>query len=184
MKVKVFAAIEFVGLVLFWLALSDQRDPPFLGLAVLSAAIVTWLTSRLVRGVLAGGGSPGGSFRRAGWFVVYVIWMLGRILVASAQVAHFALRPSLPFLPRFVRFSTTMQRPLSRVLLANSITLVPGTMTVRLDDDVYLVHCLVPGAASDLETAQMQNMIGRFMGEQPEDPPEMHWGPLIEEAVK
>jgi multicomponent Na+:H+ antiporter subunit E len=176
---------QFGALFAFWLVLSGEFRPLFVVMGAVFAALVTALTNTLIRDVVASTAPPAGNrVGRAGWFVAYLVWMAGRIALASTQVAIFALRPSLPFQPRFVRFRTGLEQPFSRVLLANSITLVPGTMTVRLEGDEFLVHCLIPGAAADLESARMQNMIGRFMGEATEDPPEMTYGPLIEEAVR
>jgi multicomponent Na+:H+ antiporter subunit E len=179
------AFTQFVVLFGFWLLLSDEWRPLFFAIGAFSAAVVTLLTRGIVATVLR---EPLTGHRRrvqrTWWFFVYVGWMLGRIMVASLQMAYFALHPGLPFLPRFVTFRTTMGRPLSRVILATSITMVPGTMTVRLDGDEYLVHTLMPGAADDLVTARMQNVIGRFLGEAQERPPRMEWGPIIEEAVR
>jgi multicomponent Na+:H+ antiporter subunit E len=181
-----FAALLQFGMLLgFWLVLSGEWRPLFVAMGAASSALVTVLTHPLlVESLSHGGPSPGHRLRRAAWGVMFVGWLLWRIVVASSQVANFALRPSMPFQPRFVTFRTTMRRPLSRVVLANSITLVPGTLTVSLDGDRYLVHCLIPGAADDLESARMQNLIGRVMGESPEPPPAMQFGPLIEEAVR
>jgi multicomponent Na+:H+ antiporter subunit E len=185
MPSRIGALLQFALLLAFWLLLSGEWRPLFVAMGVVSSALVTMLTYPLLRESLSSDGpAPGRRLVRAGWGIVFVAWLLWRIVVASAQVANFALRPSLPFQPRFVRFTTKMRRPLSRVVLANSITLVPGTLTVRLDGDGYLVHCLIPGATDDLESARMQNLIGRFTGEVPEPPPTMEFGPLIKDAVR
>ena len=176
--------IQFVVLFLFWLLLTDQYRPLFTAIGAATALAVTVVTNRIVSTVLS---EPSGSIAdrlmRAWYFVVFLMWVLGKIVAASTQVAYFAIHPGLPFRPGFVRFTTTMERPLSRVILATAITLVPGTMTIRLDDDHFLVHALLPDTVDDLRSAQTQNMIGRFLGEAPEDPPEMTWE-AIPEAVR
>jgi multicomponent Na+:H+ antiporter subunit E len=175
---------QFVVLFGFWLMLSDQYRPLFLGFGAVSALLVALVTNSVVSTVLV---EPSGSivnrFKRAWWFLVFSTWVIWMIVGASAQVAYFAIHPGLPFRPGFVRFHTTMKRPLSRVVLATAITMVPGTMTVRLDGDHYLVHALLPDAFDDLRTAKMQNMVGRILGEDPEDPPVITWEP-IPEAVR
>jgi multicomponent Na+:H+ antiporter subunit E len=180
--------LQFSLLMGFWLLLSDEWRPLFFAFGAASAAAVTALTHHVVATVTEPDrvrplGAPRG-VRRLGWLAVYVGWMLGRILVASSQVAYFALHPGLPFRPRFVRFRTELERPLARVALASSITLVPGTTTVRIDGDELLVHTLIPGSADDLASGRMQAIVARAFGEVPEPPPEMHWGELIEEAVR
>ncbi len=44
--------------------------------------------------------------------------------------------------PALVRFKTDLKTKQARVVLANSITLTPGTITVTLEEDEYVVHCL------------------------------------------
>jgi multicomponent Na+:H+ antiporter subunit E len=177
-------AIQFVVQLAFWLALSGQYRPLFVAIGAVSSLGITIVTNRIVATVLAGpSGSIANRLARTWWFSVFAGWVLWKIVGASVQVAYFAIHPGLPFRPGFVRFRTSMQRPLSRVVLATAITLVPGTMTVRLDGDRFLVHALLPDAFDDLRSARMQNMVARFLGEAPEDPPEISWEP-IPEAVR
>lgn len=182
------AAAQVVILFGFWLILSDQWRPLFLGMGLAAAVAVTSVTHRIVATVVDPvPGSPAGGprgLRRLWWMGAYALWMLWRVLLASGGVAYFALHPGLPFRPRFVRFSTELQRPLSRVLLAISINLVPGTLVIRLDGNELLVHTLIPGSADDLASGQSQNMVARAMGEGHQPAPRMHWGPIIEEAVR
>jgi multicomponent Na+:H+ antiporter subunit E len=176
--------LQVVVLFAFWSVLSDQRRPLFFAMGLVTALVVSLLTNRIVATVLTGpSGSVGDRLARSWWFVVFAVWVLWKIVGASVQVAYFAIHPGLPFRPGFVRFETAMQRPLSRVVLATAITIVPGTMTVRLDGSTYLVHALLPDAFDDLRDARMQNMIGRFLGEAPENPPHITWEP-IPEAVR
>ncbi|MCC5952568.1 MAG: Na+/H+ antiporter subunit E [Acidimicrobiia bacterium] len=179
------AAAQFVILMIFWLVLSDQYRPLFIGLGVASAAVVTALTHRIVGMVLV---QPThhvlGWFVRAGWFAVYVVWMLWNITMSSLQIAWFVLVPGKRISPRFVTFSTELGRPLSRTLLALSITLVPGTMTVRVMDHRFLVHSLIPGSADSLASGRTQGLVARITGEEPEPAPEMTWGPVLEEPYQ
>lgn len=175
---------QFVILFGFWLLLSGQYRPLFVGFGAVAALLVALVTNQIVSTVLV---EPSGSIlnrlKRTWWFFVFSGWVIWMIVGASAQVAYFAIHPGLPFRPGFVRFHTTMKRPLSRVVLATAITMVPGTMTVRLDGDHYLVHALLPDAFDDLRSAKMQNMVGRILGEELEAPPVMTWEP-IPEAVR
>jgi multicomponent Na+:H+ antiporter subunit E len=168
--------IQFVLLLAFWLVLSDQHNLLFLGIGAASAALVTGATHELFMEAF---GRDRPHARRLGhrfWrFAVYVLWLTWRILVASLQVAYFAIHPRPPLQPRILRFRSRLRRPLAQTILANSITLVPGTLTLSVDDGEYLVHALLPGAADDLVNAKMQNMIGAFFLEAPEPAPTVTW---------
>jgi multicomponent Na+:H+ antiporter subunit E len=60
-------------------------------------------------------------------------------------------------------------------MLANSITLTPGTITVDFDDGNYSVHALVPSAAQSLLDAEMQSQLERIFGEREEATTDVRW---------
>ena len=165
----------FIGLFLFWLALSGRFEPLFLAMGVVSAAVVTLLTRDVVADLLGGHRTRGRVLYRARRAVVYLVWLVGRIVVASVQVAGLVLHPRLQLEPGVLRFRTRLQHPVARTMLANSITLVPGTMTLRLADGEYVVHTLAPSAADDLVSGRMQTMIGALFLEGPEPAPDVTW---------
>lgn len=174
------ARIElFVLLLAFWLILSDHYEPLFIGMGVASAAAVAWLLGDFFLDLFPAPRPPLRRTPQRLWrFAVYVVWLLWRVLVSSVEVARVALHPRMPMEPGFVRFTTNLSSPMARATLANSITMVPGTMTVRLDGDEYLVHALWPGAAEDLRTAAMQRRIAHVFLEPPDEGPvDIRWEP-------
>jgi multicomponent Na+:H+ antiporter subunit E len=90
-------------------------------------------------------------------------------------VAYIVLHPKLPIEPGLLRFRTRLRSQVGHVILANSITLTPGTITVDLSDGTYLVHALVPGAAASLLEAKMQSKLEAIFGEPEEPQPEIRW---------
>ena len=52
--------------------------------------------------------------------------------------------------PQIVCFKTVLRTDFARFVLANSITLTPGTVTVRIQDDTFYVHAITVHAAGDL----------------------------------
>jgi len=68
-------------------------------------------------------------------------------------MARRILTPSLPLNPEVVEVKTELQSDLGRLLLANSITLTPGTLTVDVKDDRLLVHWVDCRPGTDLEQA-------------------------------
>lgn len=176
-------AALFVAMFGFWLALSGRFDPVFLAMGVVSAAVVTWMTKEMMHAAL---GEPLEQVWRLPYrtwrALVYAAWMLGRMAIGSAQVTSFVFHPRMPIDPRLLRFRTDLRNPLARVAFANSITLVPGTMTVRLDETgELLVHALVPHAADDLLTGRMQTMIAKIFLEGVQPPPTVTWEPAPRE---
>jgi multicomponent Na+:H+ antiporter subunit E len=59
---------------------------------------------------------------------------------ANIDVAKRVLNPSLPINPSMVEVETDLKGEISKLTLANSITLTPGTLTVDIGEDRLLVH--------------------------------------------
>jgi multicomponent Na+:H+ antiporter subunit E len=140
----------FVSLLAFWFVLSDQYTPLF--------------HHSLVRFPARIWGS-----------VVYLAWLTWQVMASGLQVAWIVMNPRVPPEPRMLRFRTNLQNRLARVILANTISLVPGTMTVRLVDDEYLVHALVPGAADNLLDGSMQTKVARMFLEPDQEAVDARW---------
>ena len=74
-----------------------------------------------------------------------------------------------------------MQKTFAQVIVANSITLTPGTTSVSLKDGEYIVHALVPSAPKDILNAKMQNKVGAIFLEEKEPPPTPLWAHSLDE---
>ncbi|MDJ0740939.1 MAG: Na+/H+ antiporter subunit E [Gammaproteobacteria bacterium] len=86
-------------------------------------------------------------------FVLYLVTLLRALLRANLDVARRVLTPSLPIRPAMVRVKTSLRSDLGRLVLANSITLTPGTLSVDVDDDAVVVHWIDCAPGTDLEAA-------------------------------
>ncbi len=79
---------------------------------------------------------------RAPAFLRYCWLLVKEITVANEQVLKLILSERREVQPKLAKFKTKLASPVSRVILADCITLTPGTITVSLEDDTYVVHCL------------------------------------------
>ena len=166
----------FVALLTFWVLLSGRLDPLVLGMGLLSALLVTRFGVPLLTEVLgAPEDTPTVDLLR---LTAYIAWLLTRIPSAALDVALSILLPSRAPQPGVVRFTTGLYSPAARTLLANSITLVPGTMTLSVDGGEFVVHALSPRATKDLASAEVQRRIARIFRSEPDAPPTMRWDPL------
>lgn len=88
---------------------------------------------------------------------LYILFYLGHFLVAMVKanldLARRVLSPSLPIHPGFVEVRTKLESPLGKLLLANTITLTPGTLSVDVVGDRILVHWVTCPSGEDLEQA-------------------------------
>ena len=77
---------------------------------------------------------------RIHYMLIYFLLIIVKIYTASFRVAYFVISGNIN--PRIVHFRTHLKYELARAILANSITLTPGTLTLDLDRDCYIVHWL------------------------------------------
>lgn len=95
-------------------------------------------------------------------FVAYVILLVREIVKANLSVIHMVLTRTEIMEPVVVRFRTNLKTDTARVLLANSITLTPGTITVALTDDELVVHCLDKSLAEGMEDSLFVKMLEKM----------------------
>lgn len=154
----------------FWVVLSGKLDPLHLGMGALSAVFVAWATRPLLAlpPVLGGAGpAPVASPR----FLLYLLWLGGQIVVSSLQVAWVVLHPRLPIAPRVVRLVSPLPHNLARLTLANSITLTPGTVTLDVEGDEYVVHALTAASAGSVsEGGAMPRRVGSLFARRAAEP--------------
>lgn len=91
--------------------------------------------------------------RRLGFCIRYVFVLLVEIVKANFQVMKLILSSRLEVEPKLVSFPTNLKKNGSKVALANSITLTPGTITVELKNDRFLVHCLDRDFAEGMDSS-------------------------------
>lgn len=85
--------------------------------------------------------------------LLYLATFISALLRANLDMARRVLTPSLPIDPTFVEVETKLKSQVARMLLANSITLTPGTLSVDLSGERILVHWIDAAGHSSLTQA-------------------------------
>lgn len=93
--------------------------------------------------------------RKAGHAVRYGWMLLGEILTANLTVMRMILNLDFEPKPQLVKFKSGLKKDRHRVVLANSITLTPGTITCLLEGDDFLVHALDESLVDGLDDGVM-----------------------------
>ncbi len=83
---------------------------------------------------------------------VYLAVFLRELVKSTLDVARRVLNPSLPINPGIVKVRTKLRSKLGRIILANSITLTPGTMTVETRGEYFYIHW-IDTQCEDVEAA-------------------------------
>lgn len=80
----------------------------------------------------------------------YWFWLIVEIAKANWAVTKIILSPSMPLNRHIFKVPSTQRTDLGQTIFANSITLTPGTITVEVEEDNFLVHA-VSYSADDIE---------------------------------
>ena len=131
----------------FWILLSGKFDLFHLTLGILSSALVSFLSADLFMHD-QGKNRLSTGFR----FLLYIPWLLYQIVLSTLHVTFLALHPKMKdrIDPTIVTFKTKLKTNIAKVALANSITLTPGTITIRIENQVFYVHAISRKAAAGL----------------------------------
>lgn len=90
--------------------------------------------------------------RRIPGMIRYLVILVWEIIKAAWQVMVLTLSPEAKEVkPRLVRFKSPVRSEIGKVILSNSITLTPGTITCGLGDDLFCVHALDEQFAGGLD---------------------------------
>ena len=145
----------FATLLLFWILLNGSVAPGTLAVGLAVAAVIAW-AFRDTLSVLSGHKLT----LPALWATLrFVGYFLKELVKANLQMAAIVLNPRLPIAPAIVGAEVRLKHPVARLLLANAITLAPGTLSVSYRSDTLYVHW-VAAKGTDRETATREIVAG------------------------
>lgn len=154
--------LQTLLLAAIWLILSGKTDLIYIFWGVISIAFVIWLTNRLHHIPLAQDEPCGSTRINIPRLLVYLFWLVWQIIKSGVYVAYVVLHPKMPIEPMIVRFTSKQPNVLARVILGNSITLTPGTLTLDIKDDLFTVHALTRDTEEDLVSGDMEARVARL----------------------
>ena len=98
--------------------------------------------------------------KRYYWFIVYLFIFIWEVLKANFDVAYRVIHPALPIKPGIVKVPLEVKSDIARTMLANSITMTPGTITVDIIGDDIFVHWIY--VKSDKPEEYAREVSGKF----------------------
>jgi len=129
-------AYLFVICLLVWLGLTSslQLQEVLVG-AGICVVLSLWLDEQYSRL-----GLPPLGLKRLFFLLAYLVVLAFEILRANFDVAYRVIHPAMPIRPGVVVIRTGLTSDIARMILANSITLTPGTFTLDVVGDRLLIH--------------------------------------------
>ncbi len=156
----------FMIMFAFWILLSGKFDIFHLSLGFISSLLIAHFSKDLLFKEKIQKGALSEAFR----FMFYIPWLIYQVFVANLIVAYIALHPRMMdhINPEIIWFKSKLKQDIALVTLGNSITLTPGTITVRIVGGEFYVHSLAPKFAENMP-GEMEERIGKIFNEDMSD---------------
>lgn len=91
-------------------------------------------------------------------------WLGKEIWLSSIEVAKIVLHPKCPISPRTLEIHISADDNFTQLLLGNSITLTPGTLTLDVHEGKLTVHTLTDAGAKALLSGEMAAKVNYVTG--------------------
>ena len=102
--------------------------------------------------------------RRLPKIVGYFFYLIKEVFLSAWATMKLIWSPEKEIEPRVTSFHTHLRTDAGKVVLANSITMTPGTITVDVQDDLFLIHCLDDSFDVGTEGFEMENRVMKIEG--------------------
>ena len=141
-------------LALLWWVLSGYAKPLLLGFGVISIALTLWLSRRM--DIIDRESHP---MHLSLALLRFWGQLLLEIVKSNLQVAKAIVSGRSAIQPHFLRVQMQQSSALGKVILANAITLTPGTVTVDLEGEELLVHALTRGSGQGVRDGELDRLV-------------------------
>ena len=153
--------------MVFWLIMSGHYDIMHISFGIFSVLLVLLISYPIRKHLFSLGEHSTALKLNLGRLVYYIPWLLWQIVVASLQVAYVVLHPKCPVDPALLRFKTRLGNSSSKVILGNSITLTPGTITLDIQRDEFLVHSLMDISSTGIIDGTLPGEVAKLYERRP-----------------
>lgn len=151
--------VMFFLLLFFWLIIDAKVNVETLILGSISAVIVIYLNRDILFTAKDGGPI---TFRFLWHFITLIGVLIVEIIKSNISVAKIVLSPKMPINPVFVKVPVRPKKDFNKVLYGNVVTLTPGTLTVDIVGDEYIIHALTQDAADGLHGSALEEHVLRL----------------------
>ena len=144
---------------ILWLTMNGRVTMETVTLGILVSAALHLFSQRFLSVRPA---SPALMLRLLPRVLFYLALLFIEIVKANLQVIRLVLSPVIEVEPCLIRFRTDLGSEAARVVLANSITLTPGTLTVSLEGNDLLIHALDRNMARGVDESVFVRQLRRM----------------------
>ena len=143
-----------LSLTVFWLLNSGHNTALMLSLGAISIALVLYIAHRM--DVVDHEAQPLHLTRKLPGFCA---WLIKEIILTNLLVVKHIWLGNKTISPTMKTIKASQKTDIGKVIYANSITMTPGTVTVSLEGDQFMVHALLSESIEELEAGEMDRRV-------------------------
>ena len=138
----------YISLLLFWIILNGKITTEIIIFGVVLSTAIFWFMCKYLEY------SPKYELwvaKNIFWILAYFVVLLIEIFKSSVIVYKRVYSKKIEIQPQMIFFDVDIKSEFLRFVLANSITITPGTITVDVDENHFCVHALDYTIADGIE---------------------------------
>ena len=141
-------------LAAFWLLNSGHYSALMLSLGAITIVTVLYIVHRM--DVVDHESQP---IHLTLKFPSYYAWLIKEIVFANILVVKHIWLSNKSITPTLKTIKASQKTDIGKVIYANSITLTPGTVTVNMEGDLFMIHALCQESIKELEAGEMDRRV-------------------------
>ena len=151
--------LGFIIAMLAWLVLTWKMDAVNIGMGAAFSLLATMFFGELLTV------TPERALHitRYFWLLYYLPVFLWQMVKSNIDVAYRVLHPKMPINPGLIKITTGLKSDISKALLANSLSLTPGSTTVDIVGDQMYIHCIDVDRPVKEEAKMFEKIIARIL---------------------
>jgi multicomponent Na+:H+ antiporter subunit E len=151
-------------LLVFWIAVSGKVQLHEILLAVVVILFVMHLIYKLITNIFEEPAFSSSKFEKPALLAAYIYYITRDIVTANLHVAKIILSPGIRIKPGMLKYRHGFVKKFTSFLYANSITLTPGTLTIKMDDENIMVHALETENETGLRNWKVEKLLKKLEG--------------------
>ncbi|MFI3201030.1 MAG: Na+/H+ antiporter subunit E [Eubacteriales bacterium] len=149
----------FIILELFWIILNGKVTLEVILIGLIVSAIIYAFMCHFMDFSIA---FDKKLMKRGSLYVKYIILLMREIVVSNIHTIHLLTTSKYDIEPAVMTFEVDLQTTLAKVVLANSITLTPGTITSDLTGQVLTIHALDRDFLEGIENCEFVQLLRKI----------------------
>lgn len=150
---NIYNVCVFLMLTTFWLILTPIRNLQSIIIGI-SVSLLVVMYSRDI--AFTNDEMPKYNIKNLLVFFKFILMLLVEIVKSNINVALIVLNPSLPLSPCFIKVPVKFKKDVVKVIYANAVSLTPGTLTIEIQEDGYIIHALTKEAADGMSDSILE----------------------------